>query len=187
MSSMLYFAYGSNMLESRLQHASRGPSARMRGIHALRGHRLHYHKRGRDGSGKCSISPAPDPGAVVWGVLYELDAADLPTLDSAEDVPDGYARTDLALELDPDGEPVGAFTYVARPEQIDERALPFDWYKGLVVAGALEHGLPAEYVRELQAVPSRRDEDPRRRGEALALLGPFAAQLESGRLLGPGG
>lgn len=46
-----YFAYGSNMLTERL--IARTPSARPVGTSLLPGHRLTFHKRGRDGSGKC--------------------------------------------------------------------------------------------------------------------------------------
>jgi len=49
--TILYFAYGSNMLSARLQE--RAPSATAIAIGKISGHRLCWHKRSRDGSGKC--------------------------------------------------------------------------------------------------------------------------------------
>ena len=48
--------------------------------------------------------------------------------------------------------PHHAFTYHANPARIDAALRPFDWYKDYVVRGAREHGLPADYIRELEVV-----------------------------------
>ena len=71
-----YFAYGSNMSSLRLRE--RIPSARSLGAARLAGWRLAPNKRGRDGSGKANL--VVDANSVVWGVLYQLVAADWPRL-----------------------------------------------------------------------------------------------------------
>jgi gamma-glutamylcyclotransferase len=136
----LYFAYGSNMLTRRLRE--RAPSARVVGPAVLRDHELHIHKKARDGSAKCNV--VPHPGAVVHGVLFELDDDDWAALDRAESRGAGYER--VAIDLD------GriADLYVAQPGYIDEALLPFSWYLDFVVAGAREHGLPEEYVARIE-------------------------------------
>ena len=51
-----YFAYGSNCNQAIMEKKgviARTPSARPVGTSLLPGHRLTFHKRGRDGSGKC--------------------------------------------------------------------------------------------------------------------------------------
>ena len=50
-----------------------------------------------------------------------------------------------------DGERL-ALTYHANPERIDASLRPRGWYKAHVVRGAREHGLPADYIRELEQV-----------------------------------
>ena len=49
--TLLYFAYGSNLHPERLRE--RVPSAESLGVARLEAHVLRFHKRGRDGSGKC--------------------------------------------------------------------------------------------------------------------------------------
>jgi hypothetical protein len=44
----------------------------------------------------------------------------------------------------------------------DPKRRTFHWYKALVIAGAIEHGLPAAYVDRLWAVESIRDPEPDR-------------------------
>ncbi len=45
---------------------------------------------------------------------------------------------------------VSAVAYVAT--NVDSTLKPFDWYQAHVVEGAVEHGLPAEYIAGLRAV-----------------------------------
>ena len=50
------------------------------------------------------------------------------------------------------------------------RAFPSTWYRDLVVAGAIEHGLPPRYVEELARVPAAADPDVARAARARRLL-----------------
>lgn len=152
MATYRYFAYGSNMDTERLR--ARAPSARPVGAARLPGHALRWHKRGRDGSGKCDIRAA-DAAAVVWGVLFDIECADKPTLDAAEGVGVGYEER--AVLVVADSGPAEALTYQARASHIDRRLRPMPWYKRHVVAGARQHGLPAAYRRALAAAPTTAD------------------------------
>ncbi|MES1950748.1 hypothetical protein S4A8_07815 [Salinisphaera sp. S4-8] len=150
---MFYFAYGSNMLIARL--AERVPSVRPVGRVWLTGHQLHFHLNGSDESGKCNVLHTGDADDVVHGALYELDAARLDRLHAAEGAP--YAFVELEV-----GTPTGsvhAATYRGRPEYLDDALVPFDWYRDFVTFGAREHGLPADYVARLEAVPTWHDPD----------------------------
>ncbi|MGM0412630.1 MAG: gamma-glutamylcyclotransferase family protein, partial [Pseudomonadota bacterium] len=88
-----YFAYGSNMLTARLR--ARVPSAHPVGRARLDNHALAWHMAGPDGSAKCDI--VTTPGTVVHGVLFRLDAGELPLLDAAEGLGHGYDRETVTV------------------------------------------------------------------------------------------
>jgi hypothetical protein len=54
-------------------------------------------------------------------------------------------------------------TYIAAPDYIDDRLKPYGWYKQFVLAGALEHGLPSDYIAErIESVEATDDPDKKR-------------------------
>lgn len=163
---MLNFAYGSNLLTRRM--VERVPSARVVSLATLVGHRLCWHKRGRDGSGKCDVLPTGDPADRVFGVIYRMTLADKHALDRIEGLGAGYDEQEVTL-LTADG-PMRAWTY--RATDIAPDALPFTWYKALVLAGAREHGLPAHYVARLEAIEALSDPDVARASMNGALIEP---------------
>lgn len=155
MATLRYFAYGSNMATGRLR--TRAPSARPLGTARLPRHALRWHKRGRDGSGKCDIAAARAAAAdaVVWGVLFDIECADKPRLDAAEGLGVGY--DERTVEVLAEFGPCQAFTYQGRQSHIDAGLRPKPWYKRYVVIGAREHGLPAAYQEALAAVRTTAD------------------------------
>jgi gamma-glutamylcyclotransferase len=157
---LLYFAYGSNMLTERLR--GRVPSAHSGRVGHVEGYRLRWHKVGRlDGSGKCDIELTTDSGDRVYGVVFRIARVDKPGLDAAEGLDRGYEEK--TVEVITAAGPVSAFTY--RATAIDQGLRPFSWYKGYVVAGAIEHRLPVAYVRHLQRVAAIEDPDRERAAE----------------------
>lgn len=157
---MYYFAYGSNMSEKRL---TRRIPARKLGIAALRGYGLFFTKPSEaDGSAKCDICPAD---SVVYGVLYEIDPEDKPVLDRFEGLGYGY-RTE-AVEVEFRGEPVEALTYIA--VNMDDSLKPFSWYRQHVINGAVENGLPSDYIEGIRRVPVMEDPNSDRATEELAI------------------
>ncbi len=86
----LYFAYGSNLVAERLR--GRVESARALEIARLPGRRLALDKLGRDGSGKANL--VAHPGALVWGVLYEIEPLHWADLDAWEW---GYERVEVEV------------------------------------------------------------------------------------------
>ena len=148
--SPLYFAYGSNLKATRMRE--RLPAARSLFPAQLHGSRLAIDKRSSDGSGKANL--VIDPSACVWGFLYKIDRDAWQVLDSFE--PD-YARAEVEVVLR-DGRRVFAQTY--RSAHTAPGLVAFDWYKRLIVEGALERELPPDYVEILSSLPSV--PDPRR-------------------------
>lgn len=186
----VYFAYGSNLLSTRL--TARCASARVLGVAQLAGHALSFAKYSWiDGSGKATIRAAD---AVCHGVAYEISAADLDLLDAIEGVGKGYDRLDdVAITLPRPSATQGdalqtlaAHVYIASDPREGQR--PFDWYLALIVAGGMEHGLPSDLIDALRAIPHATDADTARPGHvaAVAALG-AAGHTDWRALLGQDG
>lgn len=167
MPTRLYFAYGSNMMTARLK--VRCPSASPVGVAFADDHRLTFWKKGRDGSGKGHL--ASSPGMFQPGILFTLAADDLTRLDEIEGAGRGYRRADdFAVRRKDTNEITQAATYLAT--EIDETLQPYDWYLALILAGAHEHALDEEIVRQLGAASWREDPElaRRTRHEAIGLI-----------------
>ena len=170
MDELYYFAYGSNMSSRRLRR--RVPSARPIEAARLSGHRLAWHKKGGDGSGKCDI-PVAEGDEVVYGVLYSMDWAHKPVLDGFEGLGRGYGTKQVDLWLPNRGDVVTAMTYYALI--VDVTYVPYDWYRDHVLIGAREHGLPEHYVRMIENVPAFEDRDKTREQAERRVHGDAAA------------
>lgn len=166
MTQFLYFAYGSNMLASRLQ--ARCKSAVPYGIAFAEGYRLEFSKPSTDLSGKGHLAIAKHRQP---GVIFKIDAADLSRLDRFEGLGNGYRRDDhFAVTREATGTVIKAVTYLAT--KLDPSLRPYDWYLALIVAGARESKIAATDIAELLSVDTRDDPDMQRpsRLEACALL-----------------
>jgi gamma-glutamylcyclotransferase len=144
MSSSLYFAYGSNLCVARLRELA--PSAVARGAARAPGFALRIDKRGMDGTAKANLHAVS--GSAVWGVVYALEAADWPRLDARER---DYAR--IEIEIFQGDERVLAQTY--RSDHLTSDAIAAAWYKRLIVDGARDHALPADWCAWLEGLPAR--------------------------------
>nr|WP_274519798.1 MULTISPECIES: gamma-glutamylcyclotransferase family protein [unclassified Halorhodospira] len=144
---MLYFAFGSNMLTSRLQ--ARVPSATPVGRAFLQGHQLAFHKRGADGSAKCNANWTGQPEHWLPGVIFRMDAGQLPALDDAEGP--RYDRIDVTVQNDNDTL-IEAFTYRAKPDAVMDGLQPTATYYRYVIDGAIEHGLPEWHLEAIRHV-----------------------------------
>lgn len=127
------------------------------GIGALGSYDLRWHKRSRDGSGKCDVVPTNNAATIVYGVLYEIPAREKKTLDRAEGLGEGYDEEKVEVAFK--GARRVACIYHAT--DIDPSLKPYTWYKALVVAGAKEHVLPADYIERLLTTDAT--EDPNRK------------------------
>jgi gamma-glutamylcyclotransferase len=150
--TILYFAYGSNMSTRRL--VARVPSARAVAVAMLRGHRLAFHKIGKDGSAKCDVANTGDSNDVVYGVVFALPLSEKAMLDGIEGLGYGYAEKEIVV-LSESGEEFKAVTYYAT--NIDDMLIPVDWYVEHVLRGAREHGLPPDYISGIEAIESTPD------------------------------
>jgi len=161
-----YFAYGSNMLTRRLTAADRAPSARPIGIGYVEGRRLTFNKASEDGSGKCDAEATGKLSDRVYGVMFEIALTDKAALDKAESLGTGY-REEYVEVVTGVGQ-IQLPTYIAIKKKPGLR--PYHWYKAIMVAGAVEHGLPKDYVEWLKTFESCEDLITERRMKYEALL-----------------
>ena len=155
--NLYYFAYGSNMCTGRLR--ARVPSARPVFVTQLRCHTLKFQKRSeKDDSAKADAEHTGRESDVVWGVVFEIDAAQKQRLDEAEGLGRGYEEKSVSLK-DSTGQTYEASMYFASPTYKDADLKPYSWYLRFVVEGAKQHGLPPNYVGLLERVESSEDRD----------------------------
>ena len=161
-----YFAYGSNLHPARLEQ--RIGESKVTSVAYLRNATTRFNKIGLDGSGKCNLELMESSDDTVVGVIYRITKQQRQILDDWESQACGYK----VIEVEPhaNGNPLAAFTYVAIGESVNDAILPFDWYKALVLVGALYHGFPAHYVGRLQQQESVSDPDVRRAAENADLV-----------------
>jgi gamma-glutamylcyclotransferase len=164
--SIITFAYGSNMPTARISAPTRCPSAKALGVAELRGHELRWHKKSNDGSAKADIVESEVGGASVFGVLYEISLLDKPSLDREEGLGNGYDEVRITVLHN------GAKTTVTayKATNIDAKLQPYTWYKALAAFGAKEHGLPAAYVEQIEAVPATEDPSRARHDKNMRLI-----------------
>ncbi len=174
---VICFAYGSNMLSTRMCHPDRVPSAQPVGVGYVTGHRLTFDKASRDGSGKCDAEEAGDASDRVYGVLYSIDKSEKPRLDDAEGLGSGYKEKPVKVATA--ARVVPAVMYYATSKNSSLK--PYHWYKALVIAGAVEHGLPFPYVELLRTVDSVQDPDAKRRAQHERLLTAWQLAQRSAR------
>lgn len=162
MATSFYFAYGSNMLSSRLR--ARCPSAVPRAAAMAHSHVVAFGKPSVDESGKAALLPLA--GHIAHGVIFEIATKDLESLDEVEGP--GYRREEnFPVLCTHSGETIRASTYLAK--QHDDRLKPYDWYLALILAGIAEHGLSDDYAAVFRAVGWERDVELERRSRREAL------------------
>lgn len=157
MSTLWYFAYGSNMQSATLR-GRRGIAYRQALPGRLDGWRLVLDKPGLIPAGASFANVIPDPGASVHGVLFEMCEDDLAHLDLTEGVLIGnYERVPVTVWPLGAGDAEAIVAYTLTSSRRDPQRLPTRRYMALLIEGAEEHGLPAEYVAYLRSLPARED------------------------------
>lgn len=161
-----YLAYGSNLHPMRLME--RVPSATLVDVIELCSYRLSFHKRGKDGSGKCNLHQTESDSDLVFGAIYKISREHKSTLDSFEGKGCGYIDNQIFLQHQ--GKGYYCFTYHAQESHIIDNLKPYHWYKELVVLGAKYLQFPDSYISKIKAVESVEDPHEARRKEHKTLV-----------------
>jgi AIG2 family protein len=139
-----FFAYGDRMNEEKM--IGEKPQARLVGPGRVDGYRLAFNVISRAWGGGAA-NAVPDPRSSLWGILWELDEADLEGLQPINR--GGATAEDRILDVDvqgPDGV-VRARTFAVESEESFVR--PTERYFDMLRATAVMQGLPEEALMEL--------------------------------------
>lgn len=144
---LLYFAYGSNLLEAEM--LAKAPDARAEGIAYLPGYGLVFDKHST--TRRCdAASIARSSTQMLWGFLYRLDPRDQASLIEREK---GYSehpvrvfRVDNAAS--DHAHMIDAFTLVGKTP-CPRHCGPTEKYIDLIARGAAARGLPEDYIATL--------------------------------------
>lgn len=147
---MFYLAYGSNMNHQQMK--KRCPGARF-----LRRVYVESYKFVYDGQSNSRNSPVANivsaKGGRVWGGLFEINEDNLAALDRYEDYPNSYDRSELDAK-DDQNNLYKAWAYYRTGKNIGE---PSEEYRGIVIEGARNCGLPEEYVQSFLCPGQQKD------------------------------
>jgi len=139
-----YFAYASNM--NRAQMLSRAGEILEERPGRLENYELLFNKKVRGGTANANIRPAQ--GKAVEGVLYKVNESAFRTLDRAEGAPEHYRRIEVNV-LDARSEAIAAQAFIA--SKVEKGLHPAGHYLKMILEGAVEHNLTAEYMDLIRA------------------------------------
>ena len=166
MSTVHYFAYGSNMSSRRF--SERVPSGEQHCVAVLHGYALAFHKWSFDGSAKCGVVKTGNLADRVYGVVYAFDADQISNLDLAEG--NGYCYIRKTVEVDiGGGKLLPAECYFAT--DVTPGIVPYSWYREHVLFGARQAGLPEWYVAQVASIDCQEDPDESRHSRELSIYG----------------
>jgi hypothetical protein len=154
------------MFSKRLKAGNRAPSATAIENGYIENRRLTFDKMSTDGSGKCDIEETSYQTDRVYGVIFEILLTEKANLDKAEGLGHGYNKIEIPVVTS--NGIITAFSYFATKKEPAIR--PYHWYKLFVVTGAIEHGLPTNYIEWLKTFESIPDPNIKRRAENEMLI-----------------
>ena len=161
MDTIQYAAYGSNLHPIRL--SSRVPSAKLLGKGILNKKAIRFHKRSKDGSGKCNV--VDDDKHQTFVAIYKLNVSEKSLLDTIEGVGYGYRIEEVNV--------IGfgtCFIYIADESHIDDSLNPYTWYKELVLVGCVNLVFPSDYIERIRNIDADIDLDKQRHSKHMQLV-----------------
>lgn len=144
----------------------RVPSAKKVELVILYEHQLMFHKKSKDGSGKCDAYETGNKADYVIGILFIINPDEKHKLNDCEGLGNGYEEKEVIVRLE-SGDTHKAFTYYAT--DINPDLKPYDWYKEHVVRGAQENNLPPDYIAMIMNVESVPDPEKSRENKEMSI------------------
>ena len=128
---------------------------------------LKFHKRSRkDQSGKCDAFYTGNQDDCVIGVIFQINKKGEKKLNKIEGLGYGYNKKIVEV-FDDCGERVNSIIYYAT--DIVDYLKPYNWYKYHVLHGAVENGLPYDYISKIEQVDPIIDPDEERAENELSI------------------
>ncbi|XP_017861116.1 PREDICTED: gamma-glutamylcyclotransferase-like isoform X1 [Drosophila arizonae] len=157
-----YFGFGSNMLAKRIH--IQNPSAQFVGPATLAEHRLDFATIADSRWNGAVATIVPTREALTWGTLWDIELTNLADIDNQEGVHENlYRPITVHVKLHGNGTEIAARAYalVKQPEGnvhgsgqsvVPEDRKPSKTYLQVLVKGAIESGIPQEYVNWLKQI-----------------------------------
>lgn len=150
---LYHFAYGPNM--NALQIGRLCSKPKVVAIARLPDHRVGFFGYSAVWDG-AQESVVREPGHDVWGVVYKLSPSDNESLDAWQDVRMDGNGNYFHYPARVDGMDGRTYTVLLyKKERLGSPEKPSRPYLDIIVSGAEEKQLPAEYVQELRAIESK--------------------------------
>lgn len=146
-----YFAYGSNLLQKRIH--IRNPSAVFKAIARIDDYCLGFdHNPVESAWHGAAATITESKGDHVWGVVWTLNKSDMGSLDIQEEVADRVYEPRTVDVTGVKGEVLrNCRTYYLLDRGFEDRR-PSPQYLNVIIRGAIEHDLPADYVKKLKDI-----------------------------------
>ncbi|CAH1112814.1 unnamed protein product [Psylliodes chrysocephalus] len=153
----MYFAFGSNLLTSRMHVMN--PTAVRAGIGKLQDYQLDFVSYSKVWQG-FAATVVPKEGSHVWGALWEIPTENIPELDKQEGVQANiYYPITVDVQM-PDGKTIQARCYRQVGEVLEvnlqnlpDQRKPTPAYLNTMIEGAVESGLPTDYIEYMKKIP----------------------------------
>jgi gamma-glutamylcyclotransferase len=126
----------------KTQMSKRVPGASCKGKAHLRDHRVVFHKRSVDGTGKANIVLDKQNSLGVWGIAFEVTKEQLKALAKHEV---GYFQKEVIITLDDESKQ--AITFVAEPKFFQDLPPSAEYLQRILDAAK---SLPPEYQAQLR-------------------------------------
>lgn len=147
-STVLYFAFGSNLKKKRLNINC--PCAEFVSIAKLSNYQLKFLGRSLTWGNCATATIVKSVDGYVWGSVWRLPANEVEALDKQEGVHlNIYKKLSVSVTT-PDDTSLECITY-ARPED-DPPGLPSPQYLQVILEGGKEINLPESYMQNLSSI-----------------------------------
>ncbi|XP_005101773.1 gamma-glutamylcyclotransferase [Aplysia californica] len=151
-----YFSYGSNLLRERILISN--PTAKFRCVGRLNNYALQFDTPRFPGKPRWHGAPATieeKDGSYVMGCVWEINEAHTSNLDAQEAL---YHPIFVDVDLET-GENVKCRSYQMNNDRTGD-TLPSPFYIKVMIDGAKQNNMPAEYINFLENVPTNGIKEP---------------------------
>ncbi|XP_077980585.1 gamma-glutamylcyclotransferase-like [Glandiceps talaboti] len=152
MGTFLYFGYASNLHLKRIQLSC--PTAKFRTIAKLPGYKFVFQDAPNFDSYWCGATAniIQSSDDITWGSVWEIENQYIDALNKQDAVDKGIYRSISITVITPTGEEVECRCLeMCCPPQ--HEGLPSPQYLSVIVDGAIQIGLPTEYIQMLKRKP----------------------------------
>ncbi|XP_002737921.1 gamma-glutamylcyclotransferase-like [Saccoglossus kowalevskii] len=152
--SFLYFGFASNLLKERI--GVRCPEAKFRTIATLKDYKVVFRNPSTPNHEGiwhgATATIVPSTGGIVWGAVWEIGNEYLDALNREDFVDKGVFRNFEVTVMTPDNKPLKCCCF-QMCDPLPEPGFPSPHYLSVIVDGAIQRGLPEDYIAALKATP----------------------------------